>query len=147
MTKQELKDKFKLEDIDFHEEQLDDHIVVKKSGVRKIREKIGVYGISYEVKSYVVGPDGKGHAVVTASGAITKGQNVITHEETGEASPENNSFPYPVAVAQKRAESRLVLRMAGVDRVISDIELDSVKWFKEQALTDRIGKAIKGNKR
>jgi hypothetical protein len=32
-------------------------------------------------------------------------------ESFGEASPHNNSWPYPVAIAEKRAESRVILKM------------------------------------
>ena len=43
----------------------------------------------------------------------------------GEATPENNSNPYPFAMAEKRAKDRVILKLAGIHGLVySDSEID-----------------------
>jgi hypothetical protein len=50
-------------------------------------------------------------AVIKATGTNKEG---VTLQTFGEASPANNQNAYPIAMAEKRAMSRIVLKLAGV---------------------------------
>jgi len=54
--------------------------------------------------------------------------NAKSYFSFGEVSPDNNDFPYPVAVAEKRAVDRVILKALGIHgTVYSDQELSTKK--------------------
>jgi hypothetical protein len=61
----------------------------------------------------------------------TKGEIVAEIETFGEASPANNKNAYPVAMAEKRAMSRAVLKLAGLYKngFFSEDESDDFSAF------------------
>ena len=66
----------------------------------------------------------KGCAVVKAT-ALNKTKK---YHSFGEVSPQNNDFDYPVAVAEKRAVDRVILKALGIHgNVYSDQEMPNVK--------------------
>ena len=70
---------------------------------------------------YVDGDLGKSCAVVKAT-AVHQGDHF---ETLGEASPKNNTFNYPVAIAEKRAVDRAILKALGIHgKYYSDAEID-----------------------
>lgn len=82
--------------------------IIKRRGYKKIQAALDIQ-INFEVPHA-----GVNFAVVIAKGTAFKTAENITRSTTGEANPDNNTFPYPVAVAQKRAESRLIIELAGL---------------------------------
>ena len=66
----------------------------------------------------------KGCAVVKAGALFKKNK----YYSLGEVSPQNNDFNYPVAVAEKRAVDRAILKALGLHgNVYSDVELHDDK--------------------
>ena len=80
--------------------------IITRSGIDKIQAKANIK-IEYHLKHY--NPDTK-TCVIQAVGTY----NDITIETFGEASPENNRNSYFVAIAEKRAMSRIVLKLTGL---------------------------------
>ena len=79
--------------------------IIRRPGIMHIRYKMA---LSIELTLEHVGAK---EAVVKAKALDKDGIPMSTY---GEANPDNNTFPYPVAVAQKRAESRLVIQMSNL---------------------------------
>ena len=69
--------------------------------------------------------DLKSACAVVKAGASFQGK---TYWSLGEVSPNNNIFNYPVAMAEKRAVDRAVLKALGIHgEVYSDVELSNTK--------------------
>ena len=79
--------------------------IITISGIDKIQAKAGI-NIDYDLKHY--NPDLK-TCIIKATGT----KESITIQTYGECSPENNRNAYPVAIAEKRAMSRIVLKLCG----------------------------------
>jgi len=89
--------------------------VVLKSGIVKIRRKMNIQ-IDHELVH--VSDDNKCCIIkCTGTAKIFSQQDPFTKSirtvDFGEVSPQNNSYEFPVAVAKKRAEGRVVLDLAG----------------------------------
>ena len=78
--------------------------------------------IEYDLKHY--NPDLK-TCIIKATGS----KQDVTIQTYGECSPENNRNAYPVAIAEKRAMSRIVLKLCGFYElnVFGEDEADSFK--------------------
>ncbi len=79
--------------------------IITRTGIEKIQAGIGL-SVSYEMVSM---SDDHKFVVVKAVGKM----DTTLVESYGEATPENNRMSYPVAMAEKRALSRVVLKAAG----------------------------------
>ena len=108
MTRKEQLNKLFI-DYNLHEEDTFKHQhyhIITRSGLEKIQAKAGIK-IVYNLKHY--NPDTK-TCVIQAIGT----HNDVIIETFGEASPENNRNSYFVAIAEKRAMSRIVLKLTGL---------------------------------
>jgi|TARA_R110000744_G_scaffold17850_1_gene48093 hypothetical protein len=82
------------------------YTIITRSGIEKIQASYGI-DVRYEISN--LSPDHK-HCLIKAVG--TMGESYT--ETYGESSPSNNQNAYPVAMAEKRALSRIVLKLAGL---------------------------------
>ena len=75
---------------------------------------------------------------LTKSCAVVKAQASFegkTHESLGEVSPLNNTFVYQVAVAEKRAVDRAILKALGLHgKYYSDVEMPPEKKTENQGI-------------
>lgn len=117
---------------------LDPNWIFVKQGFRLIR-KIGIdalaahLGSPVEIQLSHVSQDGK--TVVVKASAVMQNRKYSTF---GEASPDNNKFPYPVNVAEKRARSRVILSALNIHGfVYGEDEIDFL-LKSEKILEDRI---------
>jgi hypothetical protein len=92
--------KYKL-DRDVHIFQSDEFTKITRQGIQKIQNQEWI-----QVKLELVHCSSR-EAVVKATGYF----EAIEYQTFGEASPQNNTFTFPVAMAQKRAQERLILDM------------------------------------
>ena len=81
------------------------YTIITRSGIDKIQAVQGIE-IQYEIINL---SDDHKHCLIKALGK--KGDKII--QTFGECSPQNNSNAYPVSMAEKRAMSRIVLKLAG----------------------------------
>jgi hypothetical protein len=79
--------------------------IINRQGIMKIKQ-IEKLDIQYKL----VYTDGDMKAVVRARTV----HNNIQYQTFGEASNRNNTFPYPVSIAEKRSLSRIVLEICGL---------------------------------
>ena len=103
---------------------------------------------SYIIKHYEVENLAREFGVITnielvncdlsKSCAVVKAQASFegkTHESLGEVSPLNNNFVYPVAVAEKRAVDRAILKALGLHgKYYSDVEMPPEKKTENQGI-------------
>ena len=68
-------------------------------------------------------------------------------ETFGEVSPRNNDFNYPIAIAQKRAESRLILELAGLTESgwMSEDEIDNNVHQSNKAKQTKVKRSNAGD--
>lgn len=92
--------------------------IISRSGIEKIQRQ---KKISVQFEAVHTQPD---FVVIKATGKM--GQTTI--ETFGEASPENTKQKYPVAMAEKRALSRVVLKLAGLYETGHFGEDEEVAW-------------------
>jgi len=81
--------------------------IITRTGIEKIQAGIGLR-VTYSLENL---SNDQTIVLIKATGEI-KDKDVYV-ESYGEASPENNRMGYPVAMAEKRALSRVVLKAAG----------------------------------
>lgn len=81
------------------------YTIITRAGIDKIQAASKI-DINYELVNLA---DDHSHCLIKATGKM--GDKSI--ETYGEASPKNNRNAYPVAMAEKRAMSRIVLKLAG----------------------------------
>ncbi|QDP64933.1 MAG: hypothetical protein Unbinned1473contig1002_23 [Prokaryotic dsDNA virus sp.] len=81
------------------------YTIITRSGIDKIQATQGIE-IQYEIINL---SDDHKHCLIKALGK--KGDKII--QTFGECSPQNNTNAYPVSMAEKRAMSRIVLKLAG----------------------------------
>jgi len=81
------------------------YTIITRQGIDKIMANSGVE-IQYELVNL---SEDHSHCLIKALGR--RGEKVI--QTFGEASPKNNRNAYPVAMAEKRAKSRIVLMLSG----------------------------------
>jgi len=95
--------------------------IITRSGVDKIQAKNDIQ-IKYEL---IYNSNDLKFIIIKATGSM--GDQVI--ETFGECSPQNNQNSYGVAIAEKRAMSRAVLKLAGFyqHQVFGEDESDAFK--------------------
>ena len=100
--------------------------IITRSGIDKIQARAEI-NINYDLKHY--NPDLK-TCIIKATGKC----NDVEIQTYGECSPENNRNAYPVAIAEKRAMSREVLKLAGFyqHQVFGEDESDAFKRSNNQ---------------
>lgn len=81
-------------------------VIITRTGIEKVQRTLGIE-VTYHVIAELSDPS-SGMYVIKAVGC-NKDKQV---ESFGEASPKNCRNSYPVAMAEKRALSRVVLKMA-----------------------------------
>jgi len=100
--------------------------IITRSGVDKIQAKNDIQ-IRYDL---IYNSNDLKYIIIKATG--TMGDQII--ETFGECSPSNNQNSYGVAIAEKRAMSRAVLKLAGFyqHQVFSEDESDAFKRSNNQ---------------
>ena len=100
--------------------------IITRSGVDKIQAKNDIQ-IRYDL---IYNSNDLKYIIIKATAKM--GDQVI--ETFGECSPQNNSNSYSVAMAEKRAMSRAVLKLAGFyqHQVFSEDESDAFKRSNNQ---------------
>ncbi|MAR68791.1 MAG: hypothetical protein CL833_16200 [Crocinitomicaceae bacterium] len=81
-------------------------VIITRTGIEKIQMSLGLE-VEFDIVSM---SDDHKYVVVKATGVLNN--SVI--QTYGEASPDNNKMGYPVAMAEKRALSRVTLKAAGL---------------------------------
>jgi hypothetical protein len=82
------------------------YTIITRSGIEKVQ---AAYGIDVEYSIENLSADHK-YCLIKAKGIMGDAWT----ETYGESSPANNSNAYPIAMAEKRALSRIVLKLAGL---------------------------------
>ena len=89
-------------------------VIITRQGIERIQAHKAIR-VAYEVVS--LSNDLK-HVVLKATGEMANGSGLPVQMETfGESSPDNTKQKYPVAMAEKRALSRVVLKLSGLYEV------------------------------
>ena len=100
--------------------------IITRAGIEKIQYHNNIE-VRYSVES-IVPPD-----FVVVKAVAKKGDIVV--ESFGEASANNTRQSYPVAMAEKRAKDRVILKLIGVSgEVYSEEEGDNLKNSKPQGV-------------
>jgi hypothetical protein len=87
-------------------------VCVKLSGIEKIQKSLGII-VHYEhMESLCIPQEGLYVIKATAKSRVQGPSQAVIVETYGEVSSKNNRNSYPVAMAEKRALSRVVLKMA-----------------------------------
>ena len=86
-------------------------IIVTRTGVEKIQYELGVDVGFSPVPEFTDAT--KGLFTIKAYATLLTEDGKLRVESFGESSPKNNRNAYPIAMAEKRALSRVVLKMAG----------------------------------
>ena len=81
------------------------YTIITRAGIDKIMAANDIE-IQYDIVNL---SDDHSHCLIKALGK--RGEKII--QTFGECTPKNNSNAYPVAMAEKRAKSRIVLMLAG----------------------------------
>lgn len=90
----------------------DDYKIINRAGISTIKYSLGIdiqFTLVHQEGATIVTMHGLG---VVSKPLLIEGPNKT--EDFGEVSPKNNTFRFPVAVAKKRCESRIVLELAGL---------------------------------
>ena len=104
--KEQLNTLFKKYELDVEDTFKHKHYhIICRSGIDKIMAKAGI-NIKYNLEHY--NPELK-TCIIKATGTY----NDVEIQTYGESSPENNRNAYVVALSEKRAMSRCVLKLAG----------------------------------
>jgi len=113
------------------------YTIITRSGIDKIQAKSNII-INYEL---VYHTNDCQTAIIKAVAKINRtqeGNSVSSYIETfGEVSPDNNKNSYPIAMAEKRAMSRAVLKLAGFYQlnVFGEYEEEDFKTSKPSKST------------
>ena len=104
---------------DFFTQKSQGWVIIKRTGIDKIQGKSKIL-VRFELLHY-----SEEGCVVKAIGS----HNEMTVESCGEANKDNNKNSYPVAMAEKRALSRVVLKLVGAyaQGIYSEDESDEFK--------------------
>lgn len=128
----ELYDKYKLDKSDIFVLQLGGkHTpIITRSGIEKIQAELDI-NVSYKIVKL---SDDLKNCVVKAYGEmkVVEGNNptkVLKMQTYGEASPSNTKNSYTIAIAEKRALARVILKLAGLykEGVFGEDEADEFK--------------------
>ena len=100
--------------------------IITRSGIDKIQVRNDIH-ITYDL---IYNSNDLKHIIIKAT--ATMGDDYV--ETFGECSPQNNSNSYSVAMAEKRAMSRAVLKLAGFyqHQVFGEDEADAFKRSNNQ---------------
>lgn len=125
MQKEKLKllyEKYGLEASMFFKHQ--HYTIVTRAGIEKIQQAENIR-ITYEI---VEGNTQEGIVTLHARGYRAEEPDYVV-ETFGEVNPKNNRNAYPWAMAEKRALSRIVLKLSGLysEGVFGEDETDSFK--------------------
>ena len=89
-------------------------VIITRQGIERIQAHKAIR-VTYEVISL---SDDLKHVVLKANGEMSNSKGLPIQMETfGESSPDNTKQKYPVAMAEKRALSRVVLKLSGLYEV------------------------------
>ena len=85
-------------------------VIITRQGIERIQQHRGIR-VKYEMVHMT---DDCKHVVIKAIGEMTSADGeIITIETYGESAPDNTRQKYPVAMAEKRALSRICLKLSG----------------------------------
>lgn len=84
-------------------------VIITRQGIERIQAHRGIQ-VRYEVVKL---SDDLKFVVIKATGRMATSDATIEMETYGESSPANTKQSYPVAMAEKRALSRVVLKLTG----------------------------------
>jgi len=133
MTVQQLKDWYNLDDQDFWQLRRGGktQTIITHSACEKIADRINIVIDSPQWLS--CGENGVWAVQVTGWKMLEPQHKVWT---TGESSTDNCKANYPVAMAEKRAKDRLILKLVNASEydVLSEIEMDGL----ERPETDKL---------
>jgi len=105
--------------------------IITRSGIEKIKNKLEAQ-ITYKIEN--LSTDHK-CCVILATGALFEGAATsgqaprpkLMVQSFGEVSPANNTQKYPIAIAEKRAMGRVVLKLANLYGFYSEDEAEEFK--------------------
>ena len=106
-----------------------DKPIITRSGIERIQ---AILGIECTFKIEKISEDHKS-CIIMATGCIFKtddrGQKMpkVMAQSFGEVSPANNRSSYPIAIAEKRALGRVILKMANLFGFYSEDEAEEFK--------------------
>ena len=101
-------------------------VIITRQGIERIQAHKGIR-VTYEVISL---SDDLKHVVIKATGEMARKDGLpVTMETFGESAPDNTRQKYPVAMAEKRALARCILKISGIYElgVFSEDESDDFK--------------------
>ena len=101
-------------------------VIITRQGIERIQAHKCIR-VSYEVVSL---SDDLKHVVIKATGEMSNAKGLPIQMETfGESAPDNTRQKYPVAMAEKRALARCILKISGMYElgVFSEDESDDFK--------------------
>ena len=88
-------------------------IIVTREGIERIQGVLGLQVSFAPVNEFTY--VGEGYFTLKAwTTVVREDGSTFKVESFGESSPKNNRNPYPIAMAEKRALSRVVLKAAGM---------------------------------
>ena len=89
-------------------------VIITRQGIERIQAQRAIR-VTYDVVSL---SDDLKHVVIKATGEMARPDGLPVMMETfGESAPDNTRQKYPVAMAEKRALSRVVLKLSGLYEV------------------------------
>tara|TARA_R100000664_G_scaffold16331_1_gene25081 strand:- start:3566 stop:3979 length:414 start_codon:yes stop_codon:yes gene_type:complete len=103
--------------------------VIRRAGVEKIQAHLKIE-VNFKIESK---SDDHKSCIILATGCIFKtgerGEKIPSRmcQSYGEVSPANNTNNYPIAMAEKRALARVILKMANLFGVYSEDEAEDFK--------------------
>ena len=101
-------------------------VIITRQGIERIQAHKGIR-VTYEIISL---SDDLKHVVIKATGEMARKDGLpVTMETFGESAPDNTRQKYPVAMAEKRALARCILKISGMYElgVFSEDESDDFK--------------------
>jgi len=101
-------------------------VIITRQGIERIQAQRGIR-VTYDVVSL---SDDLKHVVIKATGEMARPDGLpVTMETFGESAPDNTRQKYPVAMAEKRALARCILKISGMYElgVFSEDESDDFK--------------------
>mgnify|MGYP003141874641 CR=1 FL=1 len=121
MNREKLKEiykKYKLEEDDIFILKFGgkDKPIITRSGIERIQNllkievKFEIQKVSEDLKSCII----LGTGVIMGTDDKGQPRPIMGCQSFGEVSPYNNKNPYPISLCEKRALSRVVLKLAGL---------------------------------
>jgi len=86
-------------------------VVITRTGIEKIQRALKI-SVHFEVVPEFSSVEGSMYCIKATAGVDTEDGIMPMVESYGEASPKNCRMSYPIAMAEKRALSRVILKMA-----------------------------------